>query len=157
MPDANGNLTGIGDFIDGRRVRFQSYLDSANLVLSVRDRGCCVHNLTNPSPSETIFTIAGAENGYFTLRTAREVYLFWGYGPPGRPARLTWYLAGMASEWSRFRFTVDMLDGCWFALNRVDREVVADVEYSRTAEGTPVIAYEWNGGHNQYWRAQLIP
>ena len=54
-------------------------------------------------------------------------------------------------------FTVDFVDGCWFALNTCDRVLVMDIMQSRTDEGTPIIGFGWNGGNNQRWRAEMLP
>jgi len=53
-------------------------------------------------------------------------------------------------------FTVDMVDGCWFALNNHDRSAVADVNGSGTAEGNTISGWSWNGGDNQRWRAEPV-
>lgn len=158
MPDANGNLIGIGDFVNGRRIRFHSALDSARLVLALRgDLGGCVQHLPDQLRIDTIFEIFGAENGHFRLRTLKSAELIWDHTPRGTPTALNWYGPGHGTDWIDFRFTVDMVDRCWFALNRADRSVVADVDRSRTADGTRVLAWTWNGGENQKWRAQIVP
>ena len=54
-------------------------------------------------------------------------------------------------------FTVDFVDGCWFALNTYDRRMVVDIAGGATAEGSPIILFPWNGGDNQRWRAELLP
>ncbi len=56
----------------------------------------------------------------------------------------------------RAGFTVDFVDGCWFALNNSEHGVVVDISGSGTEENTPIIAFAWNGGHNQIWRAQTV-
>lgn len=164
MPDASGNLLGIDEFTTGRQVRFYSYLDP-DVVLSmpVDSDQACVHRMSSgPAPTHTIFTI----ERYPTLPQFTLTFTY----EPGWTQNLAWVSWDDGSDsgvWLRNRsgapdrgpdmeiFTIDMVDSVWFALNNSDHSLVADVSGSDTGEGNQIIGYEWNGGHNQMWRAQL--
>ncbi len=60
MPDANGNLLGIQDFIANRRIRLASYLDPDVVMAcpTTATDSVYVHHLsTSPDPDRTIFSI----------------------------------------------------------------------------------------------------
>jgi hypothetical protein len=158
MPDAYGNLLSQDEFANGVCVRFHSYLDSENLVLGLVLNGAFIHNLANgPLPDYTIFTCDQTDGGFVLSLQQAE------FGGP----RMNWYPSdspefllvenNMQGYYeSQFVFTVDMVEGPWFALNNDDHSRVADVKQSNTAEGSDVIAFAWNGGANQIWRAQIV-
>jgi hypothetical protein len=117
-----------------------------------------LHSLHDGDAREqTILTIdARPQNNAFSL-VLRETPGLWHYK--------LWWLGGRISIEFDFKpvpprsdeFTVDMLDGgCWFALNSVDRRRVVDVQYGEARAGAELLAYPWNGGDNQKWRAQLM-
>ncbi len=163
MPDAFGNLLGIQDFTLYRQIRLHSYLDPDVVLACPLGGRVYVHHLSKgQAPEQTILVIQPLRNNSFCLTVGK-------YGPP-----LIWvsYNAGLkyggvnivprvgnavVSSPDEIIFTVDMLDGsCWFALNNHDRTRVADVSKSDTTEGNPIIGFEWNGGDNQRWRAQIV-
>ncbi|HEY6816803.1 MAG TPA: hypothetical protein VI168_14795 [Croceibacterium sp.] len=158
MPDAYGNLLSQSEFADDVCVRLHSYLDSENLVLALALDGAFIHNLANgPLIDNTVFTCGQVDGGFVLSLQQAE------FGGP----RMNWYpwdkpqflliendFGGYYQ--SQFVFTVDMVQGPWFALNNYDHSRVADVKESATAEGSAVIAWGWNGGANQIWRAQIF-
>jgi hypothetical protein len=61
------------------------------------------------------------------------------------------------AQFDNVEFTVDMLDGGhWFALNNHDKSYVVDVAESNTSRNARLLAFKWNGGDNQRWRAEIV-
>jgi hypothetical protein len=161
MPDAYGNLISQADFAGRVRVRLHSYLDSENLVLGLQLNGAYIHNLTNgPAPDATIFTCEQIDGGFVLSQQEAEfggpLMLWWGPGALYTPEELLRSDTVTSSEPDQRIFTVDFVNGCWFALNNFDHSYVADVKQSVTTEGNDVIPFHWNGGDNQIWRAQIV-
>lgn len=159
MPDAYGNLLGQDEFANRVRVRFHSYLDSENLVLALGDGGAFLYNLANgPRPDITSFCCTQTDGGFHMCLT--DTYgisvggmLWWPLPSPAMLALET-PLSGYRPE--QFIFTIDMVQSPWFALNNHDHSFVADVDKSATSQGTSILAWGWNGGANQIWRAQVV-
>jgi hypothetical protein len=164
MPDANGNLLGIEEFHDGLRIRLVSAID-ANMVAGFHQ--------TRDSPAPWAAVNLRSDNeawSFFTIRRrlprGRDVPNAFALETPyilnGNPGLLAWVDGGMsmvtADDWrGSIVFTVDMLDGgCWFALNNQDRSRVLDVDHGRTDRYTHLLAFKWNGGDNQRWRAEIV-
>lgn len=156
MPDADGNLTSMQDFIPYREVRLHSALDNGRLVLAMPRLGhAYVHRLEKgEAPEETIFQIRGGEYGFVLAIRHWD-------GPHSKVViPLTWcggFLeARLGVPHIDECFQVDMVDRCWFALNNQARTRVADVAHGNTAHGSAVVSWPWNGGENQKWRAQIV-
>jgi hypothetical protein len=165
--DPYGNLTTAAELAGGRRIRLISYLDP-DVAIGCFDSSdgdgwprLGVHRLSSGDPGRTIF-----QSGRLPHFTEGDFYLIWpdeagcvvsmegdsdgcltcipitggdDGDPPNYPA-----------------FMVDFVNGCWFALNDPLGVQVVDVRESGTDEQTPVIAFRWNGGPNQIWRAQDV-
>lgn len=167
MPDASGNLLGIDDFTNGRQVRFYSYLDpDVVMALTPENPHTCVHHLSSGAvPRQTVFTIhkaPGRPQDRFELSVAFEpgwdVQLAWLAWDDGSDSG-TWLTnaTGVPNQGPDMNvFTIDVVDGCWFALNNSDHTRVADVSGSGTFEGNEIIGFPWNGGPNQRWRAEIV-
>ena len=161
MPDAYGNLLSQAEFANGVRIRLHSYLDSENLVLALNLDGCFVHNLSSGlAPDTTIFTCDQIDGGFVLSQQEVEyggpLMVWWGPGAVYTPDALLSSDATQSGEPSQRVFTVDFVNGCWFALNNYDHSYVADIYESDTTEGTTIQPYHWNGGDNQIWRAQIV-
>lgn len=163
--DAYGNLTSDDEFLTGRRIRLISYLDP-DVALGVignengwSDAG--VHRLSNGSTDETIF-IAGVAEG----SKSRMFYLAWVSDPyqalsmEGNAAgglRLVPISPSDDGDPTYYpEFQAQWQNGCWFVLSAFGTSQVVDICKSGTAEKTPVIAFQANGGANQTWRAQDV-
>lgn len=148
----------------GQKVRFHSKFD-ANLVLSATygpEYCCAVYHLQNgPAPEKTLFDVEEAGNdGTFALclrdRPGQEdLRLMW-YWP------LTQYKACVLAlnpvdvhSGGDDYFRIDPLGDPWFALNDTRGNRVVDIYGSETYEGARIDAYGWNGGDNQWWRAEV--
>jgi hypothetical protein len=163
--DAYGNITDISEFAGGRRVRFVSYLNP-KVNIGVSDSA----PLTQPAlvttqslDDSTVFCAQTESPGRFSLISQAfwRRYVTW---DPDDHDRLTVQDVGAAPI-----FTVDFVDGCWFALNNASKDRVVDVYRGTENGGTwdtggdgqrppfyatiPIIAFAWNGGANQIWRA----
>jgi hypothetical protein len=162
MPDSNGNLLGIEDFTPGLRIRLVSYLDPDVVMACGGPTGdrACVHRLSNGSGGDAgVFQVGVPEPGFFQLLVSNfdpfTEYLQWQQNTLDDATLIGLYDWDPANPLSWF--AVDMLDGgVWFALNNSTREAVADVNGSQTFEGAPVTGWDWNGGDNQRWRAQIV-
>lgn len=183
--DASGNLTDVSEFSNGRRIRLVSRLDQ-DVVLGLHaswpprptgdgntflervmrsvspplNSSVSVHRLSLGS-NETTVLRADAVDGGFKLSWADQpgCYLFWTDGQFGLfdDRSNTGVVASVLGAQSQDNvFTVDFVDGCWFALNNRDHGRVADVRGGSSDERTPIISFGWNGGDNQIWRAQAI-
>ena len=159
MPDAHGNLLGIHEFTDGRKIRLHSGLGGGDLVFWFgMEEWPKLHSLNDgEARPDTVLTIeARPENGAFRLFQRDRM--------GDHALRLIWRDNMIGREYDdryqpdhKDQFTVDMLDGgCWFALNNLMRSRVFDVEYGEARAGARIIAWEWNGGANQRWRAQIV-
>ena len=134
-----------------------------------------VHRLSTGDPTSTMLRAARRDANTFSLAWECDPFtisagdypgmpfLFWpgsgdSYETRGKQLQLSNPMDRVSEGTSMMRsgFTVDFVDGCWFALNDTDHGVVVDITESRTAENTPIIAFAWNGGHNQIWRAQTV-
>jgi hypothetical protein len=165
--DADGNLTTISEFDGSRPIRLISGMDS-NLAIGGFEGGLGgwyklgIHHLSGGNPNQTIFLANGADPGTFSLAWvgAPGNYVSWeGQGdhtllmeplapnndphPVGQDGDRIWLP----------EFTVDFLDGPWFALNNPGRDSVFDCSRSGQDECNPIIRFPWNGGSNQKWRA----
>ncbi|HEY1753149.1 MAG TPA: hypothetical protein VGG29_17970 [Caulobacteraceae bacterium] len=166
--DANGNLTDLSEFDGSRRIRLVSYMDE-NLAVGGFGGGLGgwyklgIHHLSAGNPDQTLFLANGAGPGAFSLAwvAAPGNYVSWeGQGSDG--ALLLEPLAAnndphpVGQDGDRIplpQFTVDFVDGPWFALNDTRKDNVFDCSGSGQDEGNPIIPYHWNGGDNQRWRA----
>jgi hypothetical protein len=161
VPDAYGNLLGIEDFTPGLRIRLVSYL-GPDVTMGLGGPGgdrACVHRLSDGGSDQGVFQVEVPEPGFFQLLVSSfdpfTQYLQWQGNTldDGNLIDLYFWDPGDPLSW----FAVDMLDGgCWFALNNSTREAVADVNGSQTFEGAPITGWDWNGGDNQRWRAQIV-
>ncbi|RDZ25970.1 hypothetical protein [Lysobacter silvisoli] len=161
--DAYGNLTSVEEFFNNR-VRFVSYLDPDVAMgyfppdADTNGAHCArVHRLSAGNPNQTVWTSSPASPESFSLSPDWAQYLTWQCGAGG--VLLTQPMAdpGDGSLVFAPAFKVDFLQGdCWFALNDFDRDQVVDISESGTAEGNAIIAFPWNGGANQIWRAQAV-
>jgi hypothetical protein len=152
--DAAGNLTDIsefcGDMID---IRLISYLDpDVAFGTSPLEGGTfytAVRRLSAGSRGESIFITQPEGSKRFALGRpdGRGYYVL----PDEIGPRLKIAPPGMAGP--KMFFTIDFVDGCWFALNDYDRSQVVDVSGSGMDEGNPITMWPWNGGDNQKWRA----
>lgn len=109
------------------------------------------------------FTLAWENDPFITLNTqyGGKPFLYWPNGDQYEAKGKQMLLSnpmdqGEGVNMIQNGFTIDFVDGCWFALNNPDHNLVADITESRTAENTAIVAFPWNGGHNQIWRAQTV-
>lgn len=172
--DAHGNLTSLSEFSNGRRLRLISYMDpdialglhaarftssDSSFIGEVEtlalESFVGVRRLSLGDDGATVLVAQGAAGDTFTLGWAADpgCLLVWGGQFTLSNDRVA--LAATADD-PATHFTVDFVDGCWFALNTPDRDRVADIEGGRTDERTPIIAFSWNGGSNQIWRAEAV-
>jgi hypothetical protein len=168
--DAYGNFTSLQDFTTGSVIQLTSYLDP-DIVLDTHavfdqwgdmtSTNVGVHRLSN-GPTTTSHLIVDSaweqdpsSDQFCLLFNQYGVVLSWAInGPRGFPLELVMVGSNVGPDYSKF--TVDFVDGPWFALNTPDRTLVADISESGTAEGSPIIGFPWNGGANQIWRAQRV-
>jgi hypothetical protein len=179
--DAYGNLTDISEFTHGRRFRLISYMnpdvaaggfgDTSDFSLTAQF-WMAVHRLSaGGDPAATIFVADQWDPGNFTLTWA-GVPTWWGQTNPvyldgtgGLPDhnnaaalnRIPTASVPRANPLSQLEptphWTVDFVYDCWFAFNRMDKQVVLDVCESDQTEGNAIIWFPWNNGANQIWRA----
>lgn len=151
---------------NGQKVRFHSKFD-ANLVLSATygpEYCCAVYHLQNgPAPHKTVFEVesVGTDGGFsLCLRNlpdgCEDMRLMW-FWPTSE------YKVGyLALNPTRVHsggddyFFIDPLGDPWFALNNYRRNRVVDIYGSETYDGARIDAFPWNGGDNQWWRAELV-
>lgn len=182
--DQYGNLTDVSEFANGRRIRLISRLDQevalglhsfwpapatggsgviGALIRSVApplNSSVSVHRLSLGS-NDTAVLRADAVDGGFTLSWADQpgCFLYWTDGQFGlfddrpQPSLLSSVMGDQSYDKT---FTIDWVDGCWFALNNHDHSRVADVRGASSDERTPIVSFGWNGGDNQIWRAQAV-
>lgn len=170
--DAAGNFTSMADFKTGQVVRFISYLDP-NLCIGTDGDQRLPVTTTDPwaqpwaavvrhidddgSDSHKSWQITVDDQGFLRLGWLDDMI-----------GQLTWFSTNTPSDLitvqdpkdyrdrvNLLRFTIDWVDGCWFALNNYDHSRVVDVSGSLTNRGNPVVGYKWNGGDNQKWRCCL--
>ncbi len=108
-------------------------------------------------------TVVTGQETTFSLSWTDDPYWPSHKGTPGSRLRWTGWQFDVSNAADRddasggdMQFVVDFVDGCWFALNNVFRNQVADIQGSSKHEKTPIIAFPSNGGHNQIWRAQKL-
>ena len=173
--DAYGNLTSVSEFSNGRRIRLISYMDPdiAFGLHASRPHGggspfigeievlsleylIGVQRLSSGGPDSSVLRAEASGGDTFTLAWDADpgCLLSWGDGS-FQLSNDKSPLEDM-SQGPESRFTVDFVDGCWFALNNPDRNRVVDVSRFGTAERTPIIPFAWNGGDNQKWRAETV-
>lgn len=109
------------------------------------------------------FTLAWENDPFIALNTeyGGKPFLYWPsgdkYEAKGKQMLLSNPMEqGEGANMVQNGFTIDFVDGVWFALNNPDHSLVADITESRTAESTAIVAFPWNGGQNQIWRAQTV-
>lgn len=176
--DAYGNLTELSEFSNNRRIRLISYMDpdlamGVHATLNeqppndpiplVQPKYATRFGLRRVSGNEadaTVFVAGLAETGdMFNLAWARDLncVVEWGEddGVLGLRDNYAPFMI-MSDNGSTAHFTVDFVDGCWFALNIPDRSRVVDVYEERTDDLTSLILYPWHGGANQIWRAEAV-
>lgn len=183
--DAYGNLTDVSEFSDGRRIRLISRLDPdvalglhafwpprptgggsgfidalARVVAPPLNASVSVHRLSIGDNATAVLR-ADAIDGGFSLSWADQpgCFLYWTDGQFGlfddrSGGGLIGAIAGPQSYDKTF--TIDWVDGCWFALNNHDHSRVADVRGGSSDERTQIVSFGWNGGDNQIWRAQAV-
>lgn len=153
MPDQFGNLNSLADFTTGRRIRFISYL-GPDLALACKSTVAYIHHLS-VNGDFTVFTITKTSEG-FGLNNHADLGWWSNDDGRGHSGVYVGYPNHMVTQPYDYGFTVDFVNGVWFALNNHDHTRVVDVKESDTTEGNQVIGFEWNGGDNQIWRAQLV-
>jgi hypothetical protein len=172
--DAHGNLTDLSEFANGRRLRLISYMDPdiALGLHAARPSGGSgfigeigalaleafigVRRLSLGDDGATVLVAQAAQGDTFTLGWGADpgCLLMWGGG--GFSLSNDRSPLDDAAGSAGAEFTVDFVDGCWFALNNPNRDRVVDIEGARTDERTPIIPWSWNGGANQIWRAEAV-
>ncbi|RZJ47129.1 MAG: hypothetical protein EON87_01990 [Brevundimonas sp.] len=181
--DASGNLTDVSEFSNGRRIRLISRLSSdvalglhafwpaptggsgfigelSRLVAPALNSSVSAHRLSLGG-NETTVLRADAIDGGFTLSWADQpgCFLYWTDGQFGLfdDRAGTGLVASIVGAQTYDKtFTIDWVDGCWFALNNHDHSRVADVRGGSSDERTQIVSFGWNGGDNQIWRAQAV-
>jgi|APAra7269097235_1048549.scaffolds.fasta_scaffold01420_12 hypothetical protein len=172
--DAYGNLTDLSEFANGRRLRLISYMDPdiAFGLHAARPSGGSgfmgevetlaleyfigVRRMSLGDDGATVLVAEAAPGGTFTLGWGADpgCLLIWGDGGFSLSNDRV-PMDDMSGDPST-RFTIDFVDGCWFALNNPDHDRVADIAGEHTDERTPIIPWSWNGGSNQIWRAEAV-
>lgn len=160
--DAYGNLTEISEFSGGRRIRLISYLnEDVAIGGSMGTMGwyaLSVHNVSTGDPEQSIFVVHAADRGMFTLDWGAQHgnWMSW-EGDASNTLQLEPLSDNLAGDRvNPPEFTVDFVNGCWFALNDPKRYYVVDCSGSGTNAGNPITFWRWNGGNNQIWRAATI-
>lgn len=176
--DAYGNLTQLSEFSNNRRIRLISYMDpdiamGVHATLNpppviespipfVRPKFLTqfgVQRLSLGDPESSVFVAAMMPDTpeLFSLGWAGDLdcVLEWGGGTLGIRDNYAPFMV-MSDGGQTCQFTVDFVDGCWFALNLPDRSQVVDIYEDRTEDRTPIILYPWHGGANQIWRAEAV-
>lgn len=174
--DAAGNLTDLSEFSNGRRIRLISYMDP-DICMGVHARLNPPDDLHSPipvvrpkfitqfgvqrlsagDPDSTVFLARLGEDGQnFGLAWAGDpnCVLEWEGGTLGIRDNYAPFM--VMSDGRDANFTLDFVDGCWFAMNVPDRTRVVDICGERTDDLTPIILHPWNGGANQIWRAEAV-
>lgn len=172
--DAAGNFTSMADFKTGHVVRFTSYLDP-NVILGMRGNpgaqgatsaawdAVVRHVDDGGSVQEHTWLIVVDDAGMLRLGYLDDDGMQLGWvDSPGFPTYMTMQDSRTPDGYvyvvdpDLTRFTIDWVDGCWFALNNHDRTRVIDVAESDTAVGANIIGFRWNGGDNQKWRCNEV-
>lgn len=165
--DAYGNLTDISEFNNSRAIRLVSYMNE-DLAIGGFGGGLGgwyklgIHHLSAGNDNQTIFLANGAGRGFFSLAWVGGPgnYVSWeGQADSTLLMEPLWrnndpHPVGQDGDRIPLpMFTVDFVDGPWFALNDLRKDHVFDCSRSGQDEGNPIIPFRWNGGDNQKWRA----
>ena len=173
--DPYGNLTSLSEFSNGRRLRLISYMDpdiafglhasrpqggGATFPGEIADLSIAffigVQRLSSGGPDSSVLRAEASAGDTFTLGWDADPGCLLCWGGDAFELSNDKSVLDDASQSPAARFTVDFVDGCWFALNNPDRDRVVDVSRFGTAERTPIIPFGWNGGDNQKWRAEAV-
>lgn len=146
----------------GQRVRFHSKLNDS-IVLAAAPTGyptCSAHYVQDgPAPEATLFEVEVDGDGLFQLFLRNvpgeaDFQLMW-YWPPGHGGSCMLAPNSLIDYGDDMRFRMDPLGDPWFALNNFNGRRVVDLFGSETYRGAEINAWTWNGGDNQWWRAEL--
>jgi hypothetical protein len=119
--------------------------------------GLVLRQLSKANNDYTTFYFAGESDGSgFRLKWGQDQSLFLTFINVRNQLYLNSDPLYRAAHYSIFTIDAVKNDDTWFALNNFNKQWVVDVKGATTADKTPCISWQWNGGDNQVWRAETV-